>query len=133
VQLLLEQSTQIMSVELTSGSQSLAIALKHRAGESLTDQEIMFFRMFTRRNLQLFEQVYLQYAQGRLDEEVMDAYNNRINNHFKMPLWESNWKILKPTYTKTFANYVDNLKANPPSGLVETYTIGLDPAQIQKS
>ena len=85
------------------------ILSKVRSGESLSEAEKERFRLFIRRNLQLFEQVYLQYREGRVSEEIMCAYNQRIRTHFEYEDWEHHWRQLNPLMTESFRRYVEEL------------------------
>ena len=68
--------------------------------------------MFFRRNLQLFEQVLVQHAEGRISEEVMAAYNRRMIAHFQFKHAEEIWGFLKPLMTDSFQRHVDMLRNN---------------------
>ena len=93
----------------TMSSDIPVILAKHRRNEPLTDVENERFKFFVRRNLQIFEQVYLQFQQGRVSGEVMQAYDRRIMGHFAYPNWTDHWSQLKPLMTESFQQYVDGL------------------------
>ena len=57
------------------------LVAKNVKGEKLTDDEEAIVRNFLMRNLQHAELVYLQHRAGRIEQEVMDAYNNKIRGY----------------------------------------------------
>ena len=81
VQRILEQSTSIFSSELSLK----ALDIPRDSPEELSEQDKKTLLLFMRRNFQLFEQVYLQSLVGRIDQDVMSAYESRIRFHFDMP------------------------------------------------
>ena len=85
------------------------VLAKNRNNESLTAAEKERYVMFVRRNLQLFELVLQQYDQGRLSDEVMDAYNARMRSHLQFPEWDEIWSLIKPLMTKSFQSHMDNM------------------------
>ena len=109
IQRILEQSTAIFGNEYSSGLPTEKILLRVKSGGDLSEEDKGVLRMFALRNLQLFEQVYLQHQEGRISEEIMDAYNNRIQNQFSFPAWHENWELIRPYYTSRFSQYVDKL------------------------
>ena len=108
VQRMLEQSTAIFGSELTMKAAEINSRIKR--GEEVSESDQMISQLAIRRNFQLFEQVYLQYLEGRITQEVMDAYKRRLKNHFARPDWEEFWTSLGPTYTKRFSQYVDEVR-----------------------
>lgn len=76
----------------------------------LSDEERQYFTLWIRRNMQLFELVYLQYQEGRVAQEIMDAYERRIIGHITRPQWDDEWVKIAPTFTKSFADYIDRLQ-----------------------
>ncbi len=107
VQRLLEQSTNIFSSELSLKANSI----RHLPPQELTTADKDILQLFMRRNFQLFEQVYLQFVAGRIDEEIMDAYESRISGHFEMPFSKECWSRMRNTFTRRFVSYVDELWA----------------------
>ncbi len=93
----------------TMRSEIPEILAKQRRGEPLCDAEAERFKLFIRRNLQLFEQVYLQYREHRVSDEIMSAYDQRIRTHFEFDTWDSIWPQLRPLMTESFQNYVERL------------------------
>ena len=86
-----------------------AIVAKQKQGEALSDTELERFTLFVRRNLQMFEQVYLEYCEGRVDAEMMRAYNNRIKRHFSFAVWPIIWPTVAHFYTESFQQHVNEL------------------------
>jgi hypothetical protein len=107
IQTLLDRSIEMFSG--TIASEIPEIQHKELVGEELSGPEEIRLRMFVRRNFQLFEQVYLQSRQGRVTDDIMQAYERRIAAHFASPRWSQNWAALKPLYTAAFSDYVDGL------------------------
>lgn len=87
VQNLLELSVSMFGESMSSHIPE--VIEKQHAGEPLSkaDDERMF--LFIRRNLQLFELVYLQYRGARVSQEIMDSYEARIKSHFPREGWEA--------------------------------------------
>ncbi len=67
---------------------------KFQRGEQLTNDEQAIFMAFLVRNLQHAELVYIQYRKGRIEQEVMDAYNEKIRGYMNSlnGLQESGYK-----------------------------------------
>lgn len=86
-----------------------AIVAKQRQGDALTEVELERFTLFVRRNLQMFEQVYLEHRNGRVDVDVMNAYNNRIRRHFSFAAWPVIWPTVALLYTESFRQHVNEL------------------------
>ena len=107
VQRMLEQSTAAFGSELAVRAAEINIRL--RRGEEVSESDRVITQLAIRRNFQLFEQVYLQYLEGRITQEVMDAYERRLRNHFDRPDWKELWTSLRSTYTIRFAQYVDKV------------------------
>ena len=80
-----------------------------KSGGDLSEEDKGVLRMFALRNLQLFEQVYLQHQEGRISEEIMDAYKNRIQHQFSFPAWHENWELMRPYDTTRCAHYGDKV------------------------
>jgi len=108
VQRILEQSTDLFGSDLSS--RMAEIGTKRRRGEEISEVEEAIAILALRRNVQLFEQVYLQFLEGRITQEVMDAYERRLRNHFSDPMWSEFWKSLRRTYTDRFSRFVDTLE-----------------------
>jgi len=107
------QSLHEKSIEVFGESMNSEIPVllaKAQSGEELTLAERQRYIMFLRRNLQLFELVLMQYRQGRLSEEVMDAYNQRMRSHLDFVYWEEIWPTVKPMMTLTFQQHMDNIR-----------------------
>jgi len=85
------------------------VLAKNKAAEPLTPAEREKYIMFLRRNLQLFELVLMQHMQGRLSQEVMEAYNLRMQAHLSFSYWDEIWPDLKPMMTKSFQEHMDKL------------------------
>ena len=107
IQSLLQSSTELFSHTINSPIPD--IISKRESGEPLSPGEQYRFNMFFRRNLQLFEQVYFQHSQGRLSDEVMHAYRERLLNHVRMPAWEEQWPVIRPFTTRSFQKYVEDV------------------------
>jgi hypothetical protein len=105
VQRLLEQSTNLFGSEMAQRLNE--IGTRRRLGEDVSELDRGIALLGIRRNFQLFEQVYLQYVEGRITQEVMDAYEQRLRNHFEHPDWEEFWGSFGSTYTRRFAQFVD--------------------------
>jgi hypothetical protein len=108
IQSLHEKSIQVFGESMISDIPVLLA--KTQSGEELTSAERQRYIMFLRRNLQLFELVLMQYRQGRLSQEVMDAYNQRMRSHFDFAHWDELWPAIKPTMTVTFQQHMDDLR-----------------------
>ncbi|MDA1073970.1 MAG: hypothetical protein O3A63_04310 [Proteobacteria bacterium] len=107
VQSLLESSTELFTQTISSPIPE--IIGKQQKGETLTGADEYRLFMFHRRNFQLFEQVYLQYLQKRVSQEVMDAYRQRILSHVSNARWEEYWAAIKPLATRSFVIYVEQV------------------------
>ena len=86
------------------------IVAKNKKDETLTDEEFERYLMFVRRNVQLFEQVFIQHSEGRITDEVMAAYNRRIRAHFENKHWDEIWTFIKPLMTESFQRHVEALR-----------------------
>lgn len=107
-QALLGKSVDIFT-HATSSPMPIVLS-KLAAGEELNPEEQERFSVFIRRNMQLFELVYLQYREGRVSEEVMSAYEARIRTHLDNPRWNKEWEKVAPLSTASFLNYVQSLE-----------------------
>lgn len=82
---------------------------KQLAGQALTKDEVAKINMLVRRNMQHFELVYLQFKHGHIDEEIMEAYKQKILDHIRYPSFPRLWTHIKKQHTKSFRIYVDEL------------------------
>jgi len=108
IQSLHELSIQVFGESMISDVPVLLA--KAQSGEEFTAAERQRYIMFLRRNLQLFELVFMQYGQGRLSQEVMDAYNKRMRSHLDFAHWDELWPAIKPLMTVAFQQHIDGLK-----------------------
>ena len=108
IQSLLDTSTALFSDTMSSPMPD--IMAKQNEGETLTPAEEIRLQLFVRRNFQLFEQVYIQYCQDRISQEIMDAYEARIGRHFDNELWATHWAYIAPYLTKRFRAYIEGLQ-----------------------
>ena len=108
IQSLHEKSIEVFGESMRS--EIPVILAKNQSDEELTSEERQRYVMFLRRNLQLFELVLMHYQQGRLGQEVMDAYNHRMRSHFNFSYWDELWPTIKPTMTKSFQTHMKELK-----------------------
>ncbi|MDH5736734.1 MAG: YycH family regulatory protein [Gammaproteobacteria bacterium] len=83
---------------------------KQLTGQVLTRDETARINMLLRRNLQHFELVYLQFKYGHIDEEIMDAYKEKILEHTRFPSFPRLWPQIKKQHTISFQQYVDQLR-----------------------
>jgi len=111
VQRIFEQSTLMYGNELTMKCSEIDLRL--RQGEGISESEWIILRLGIRRSLLFYEQVYLQYLEGRITQEVMDAYEQQLKihfkNHFDRPDWKEFWAFVRRTHTNRFAQYVDDI------------------------
>ena len=56
-----------------------------------------------------FDNNYYQYRQGNLDEEVHDAYRNRLRALLSIPVFRERWTTARHMQTESFRNYVDDV------------------------
>jgi hypothetical protein len=106
------QSLQDKSIDLFAEgmlSELPEILAKNNKDEPLTDAEYERYCLFIRRNLQFFEQVFIQNSQGRIGGEVMAAYNRRMAAHFSFRFWPEIWTELKPLMTESFQTHMESL------------------------
>jgi hypothetical protein len=107
IQSLHEKSIEVFGESMRS--ELPVILAKNQSDEELTSEERQRYLMFLRRNLQLFELVLMNYQQGRLGQEVMDAYNQRMRSHVNFSYWDELWPTIKPTMTKSFQAHMEEL------------------------
>jgi len=108
-----EQSLHEKSIELFGESMMSdlpGILAKNRQNKPLTDEERERYILFIRRNLQLFELVFQQHQQGRLSDEIMNAYNVRMKSHLEFRDWEDIWSLIKPLMTLSFQTHMEALR-----------------------
>jgi transposase-like protein len=108
VQALLDRSTELFSETISSVIPD--IQQKDAAGQPLTEADKIRLRLWHRRNFQFFEQVHMQFEQGRINDEIMQTYERRISTHFNDKRWPDIWASLRSVYTSSFREYVDELK-----------------------
>lgn len=108
VQALMDRSTGLFGETISSDIPD--IQEKELTGERLTEADLIRLQLWFRRNFQFFEQVYLQFGQGRISDEVMQAYERRIVGHFSDERWPEVWASLKSLYTASFSDYIDELQ-----------------------
>jgi len=91
------------------GTSLPALLAKLEKTDDLSNEERQYFSMWLRRNMQLFELVYLQYREGRVTQEIMDAYERRIIDHMARPQWDAEWVKITHTFTKSYSDYITRL------------------------
>jgi len=106
-QALLASSWQLFGELLNS--QVPEIVEKMEAGKELSVADRFRLRLVLRRNLQEFEMVYLQYQQGRIPDEVMQAYERRLESEFSQFYWRY-WPRAKRACVDSFVRYVEQLE-----------------------
>ena len=107
IQSLHEKSIDVFGETMLSGIPD--ILAKNKVAEPLTPAERETYIMFLRRNLQIFELVLMQHKQGRLSQEVMEAYNLRMQAHLSFSYWDEIWPELNPMMTKSFQEHMNKL------------------------
>lgn len=83
---------------------------KQLTGQVLSRDELAKINMLLRRNLQHFELVYLQFKYGHIDEEIMDAYREKILEHIRFPSFIRLWPQIKKQHTASFQSYIESLR-----------------------
>ena len=59
-----------------------------------------------------FNNNYYQYRQGNLDEEIQDAYFNRLRVLLSSPIYRERWVTARDMQTESFRDYVDEIVEN---------------------
>jgi hypothetical protein len=62
------------------------------------------------RTFQLFELVYLQSQKGRIDDEIMQAYQRRIANLLNRPTTQEWWPQSQFAFTDSFQEFIEGLR-----------------------
>lgn len=107
IQALLDRSTTLFDENIHSPMAE--VFAKLQTEQALTTEEQWRLHMFIRRNFQLYELVFLQYQEGRISEQVMQAYERRVKASVERDFFCELWPTMKMFYTDDFVKFVDKL------------------------
>ena len=99
-----------------------AVLAKSSAGSDLTAREAQDLRYYFQYQFQEFELVHYQFTEGRLDEQIMAAWEARLRATLSSAIGNDQWRRTRHLYSERFRNYAKRLRSpdatdpEPPAG-----------------
>ena len=97
------------SVSLVGDPHTSEIYTKALADEVLTDAEQMQLLVKIQTIFRVWEEAYMQWEQGRLDDNVWDSMLRQIGLVLGSPPFVQVWELRKEVYGPSFQQFIDSL------------------------
>ena len=96
------------SILVDPGSFAAGFKSEHPDFADLNDAQKAFFFSTMLGFFKHFEMMYVQYAEGVMDEETWNAWSTHIRMQFHQPGAQNWWNLRKEAFTPAFRKYLDS-------------------------